>query len=401
MLEGLDKIDWSRLGHAYGSAEDVPDLLRQLASEDADERESAMYELHGNIWHQGTVYQATAAAVPFLIEVLAESDLADRPGILIFLSELANGGSYCDVHQHLTSFKAESETHEWKAQLAKELERVRQTHEAVKVGKELYLAFLTDGDDKEREAAGFLLATLEGPNPETAATLWNQYEREKTPHCRASLLLGLGRASLPEVKTRSLLLNAFVQTQPPSERLAAAVSLAQLFPDDSGEDILAQLLSALLDTEMLKEFDASPWALYGMDLTIEEILLRLKGKSLDYVVRELEISMSGAPDRRGMRSAGILIGMAFREPLRKETTLESLTDRQKRVIAEVARHKAKWVAVLASTRVEDPEKMLLTWLSPSNMVLRKLLDEARPATSQVPGQTGSFWSSLWRRSSRS
>src|SRR5215469_17989182 len=100
MLEGLDKINWSKLAHAYGTAEDVPVLLRQLASPDAEERESAIYDLHGNIWHQGTIYEATAAAVPFLIELLSVPNPADKHEILVYLSDLANGTSYCDVHQH-------------------------------------------------------------------------------------------------------------------------------------------------------------------------------------------------------------------------------------------------------------------------------------------------------------
>lgn len=70
MLEDLDGVDWASLEHAYGEAADVPDLLRALLSTDSEVREEAVYELFGNIWHQGTVYPASAAAVPFLYELL-------------------------------------------------------------------------------------------------------------------------------------------------------------------------------------------------------------------------------------------------------------------------------------------------------------------------------------------
>lgn len=30
MLEGIDSVPWGELEHAYGSAEDVPGLLRKL-----------------------------------------------------------------------------------------------------------------------------------------------------------------------------------------------------------------------------------------------------------------------------------------------------------------------------------------------------------------------------------
>lgn len=78
MLEGLDQINWGELGHAYGSAEDLPDLLRQLASPDEQSRNNALYQLYGTIWHQGTVYQATAYAVPFLLELLQADCSADK-----------------------------------------------------------------------------------------------------------------------------------------------------------------------------------------------------------------------------------------------------------------------------------------------------------------------------------
>ena len=56
MLDGLDLIDWASLQHAYDSAADVPDLLRDLASTNEEKRKNAIYKLFGNIWHQGTVY---------------------------------------------------------------------------------------------------------------------------------------------------------------------------------------------------------------------------------------------------------------------------------------------------------------------------------------------------------
>ena len=77
MLEGLDTIDWSSLTHAHGPAMDVPELLRSLLSEDADLWMQACAELHETIWHQGTVFPASAAAIPFLFELLTHPDVHD------------------------------------------------------------------------------------------------------------------------------------------------------------------------------------------------------------------------------------------------------------------------------------------------------------------------------------
>ncbi len=55
VLDGLTDIPWGDLSHAYGPAEDVPGLLRAIASGDAKAADDAVHELFGNIWHQGTV----------------------------------------------------------------------------------------------------------------------------------------------------------------------------------------------------------------------------------------------------------------------------------------------------------------------------------------------------------
>ncbi|MGW0122072.1 hypothetical protein [Streptomyces sp. NPDC003327] len=70
-LDGLDARPWASSSHAYGSAEDVPDLLRALTGTDADAASAALSELYGSVLHQGTVYPASVEAVPFLAGIAA------------------------------------------------------------------------------------------------------------------------------------------------------------------------------------------------------------------------------------------------------------------------------------------------------------------------------------------
>ncbi|MER5618550.1 hypothetical protein [Streptomyces sp. NPDC002215] len=62
--------DWPQLSHAYGSAEDIPALLARIASEPKP-------ELWNDLWsalcHQGSVYSASFAALPWLAD-MAESE---------------------------------------------------------------------------------------------------------------------------------------------------------------------------------------------------------------------------------------------------------------------------------------------------------------------------------------
>ncbi|MEU1147562.1 HEAT repeat domain-containing protein [Streptomyces sp. NPDC005863] len=70
-LHGLDAQPWHSHSHAYGSAEDVPQLLRALTGGDVDAAEEALSELYGSVLHQGTVYAASVATVPFLARIAA------------------------------------------------------------------------------------------------------------------------------------------------------------------------------------------------------------------------------------------------------------------------------------------------------------------------------------------
>jgi hypothetical protein len=89
LLDQLDEIPWQRLHHAYGTAEDVPELLRALAR--PDQQESALNELFHIIWHQGSVYEASSYAVPFLFELACEQSIARREDLLGLVGSLADG----------------------------------------------------------------------------------------------------------------------------------------------------------------------------------------------------------------------------------------------------------------------------------------------------------------------
>lgn len=66
----LDSSVWMELTHAYGSAEDVPALLKALEPQpDAHEVEAEPYQaLWSSLCHQGDAYYASYAASPHLLE---------------------------------------------------------------------------------------------------------------------------------------------------------------------------------------------------------------------------------------------------------------------------------------------------------------------------------------------
>ena len=166
MLDPLDSIDWSKINHCHGPATDLPATLRALASGDDKQREHALWELHGNIWHQGTVYEATAVAVPFLL-ALVTNDHPDRVEILSLLALIADGNSYAAVHGNILKL----DDQEYEAQLAREIQWVANAKKAVGAGWELFLELLAAEDKQVREMCIFLLGLTSTIRPEVASAV--------------------------------------------------------------------------------------------------------------------------------------------------------------------------------------------------------------------------------------
>jgi hypothetical protein len=167
MLEGLNSVDWGRQTHAYGEAADVPSLICALSSNDEEERREALGALFGNIWHQGTVYEATASAVPFLIELLANPSVGEKDGILHLLACIAEGSSYLDVlagpfDRMGMGPGSVQERADHEERLARELSWVRAAREAVEDGVRTYLDLLADDEPMVQTFAAHVLGRCRG-----------------------------------------------------------------------------------------------------------------------------------------------------------------------------------------------------------------------------------------------
>jgi HEAT repeat protein len=178
MLEGLDAVAWARLDHAYGPAADVPDLIRTLRSPDPKARDNARSQLYGNIFHQGSRYEASAYAVPFLLELLADPDTAERAEILYLLTSLAIGYDEAwlpdgfpveDTRQGAAGGEellrlARERGEEYVDSLdAEEQESMYvyielAAYDAVRAGVPLFRTLLGDEDERLRTAAAYALA---------------------------------------------------------------------------------------------------------------------------------------------------------------------------------------------------------------------------------------------------
>jgi len=249
MLEGLDRVDWSGLRHAYGAAEDVPALIRALISPSEDERRAAITELYGNLWHQGTIYEATSYAVPFLIELVGSDKTPARHEILSYLGTLADGTSFADVHKGSMRLSEE----ELSARLERELHWVEQTRRAVKSGEALYFATLRSREHLLCCAAAYVLSRF----PEEGNRYWTPLrERYEAAHDDALVRCGIAiltkEFSATGAADSPWLAAMFEQESLLSVRIPLAVSIAAS-DQEPGEDILRFLSANLLVENEFKQ----------------------------------------------------------------------------------------------------------------------------------------------------
>jgi hypothetical protein len=88
MLEGLDKIDWSKFRHASGVMDDVPMLIRALADATNDtQRNEAYVNLYDKVFPMAALLEVTPHIIPFLIELL-ENDPEFHGELLMMLMQM-------------------------------------------------------------------------------------------------------------------------------------------------------------------------------------------------------------------------------------------------------------------------------------------------------------------------
>lgn len=97
-LTELDKVDWPSLHHAYGQGRvgtelhgDVAGSLNLIA---LDIETALRVGLYSNTCHQGTVYESSAYALPFIAAVAAgDVPIATRQQLVALIADIAVGGS--------------------------------------------------------------------------------------------------------------------------------------------------------------------------------------------------------------------------------------------------------------------------------------------------------------------
>jgi hypothetical protein len=219
MLETLDQVDWSGLHHCYGSAADVPEMLRACLDPDPQVRFAARDGMHAALDHQGVQrFESTYRAVPFLIELLGNPDTPDRAQLARLLAELAVGDTCWFLHDgvhrerqtriddcaranHVATIRSRDFSTRAFPRLAHdELDLspgsgLLVIYDAVAAGLPVYLGALDGADDDLRAAIPFLCGFLTGDSEaaDSAGPLTALLD-DRVERVRASAALGLSHA---------------------------------------------------------------------------------------------------------------------------------------------------------------------------------------------------------------
>jgi hypothetical protein len=246
-LDGLDAIPWKRLRHAYGAAQDVPAMLGNVASADVSKRKEGWRGLQSALYHQGTRYSASAAAVPFLIALARRARTRERHRILAYLVDLAWGfpDEYlADPFEPLDWRKAPG--------------ALRKTHFAVRDGAPVYLALLDDDDADVRCAAAYAAPWFQATASEAAEALGRRLARERSSKVKLSLILGVGMAAGRARRAEDAgLLARFVAARDAAARAAAACGLGWIQQAAAPAPVLQALREAVTDAGLRRT--PLPW----------------------------------------------------------------------------------------------------------------------------------------------
>ncbi|WP_127500617.1 hypothetical protein [Actinoplanes solisilvae] len=215
MIEELDEVNWAALSHAYGSADDVPEMIRGLLG---DERDEALEALFSSIAHQGTRYSASAPAVPFLLTLAADPATPFPGEIVVLLQSLATGG----------------DNHDWRrfpidALRAAGPSSALSAYDAVAVGLPRLIPLLDDADAEIAVPVAQLLAAFPEHADLLVPALASVAASDDAPIAlTTTALLALSAVAPVGTSTVSELLGRRLSDEDESVRWAAAVAAVRL-----------------------------------------------------------------------------------------------------------------------------------------------------------------------------
>lgn len=292
VLNGLNEIDWVELRHARGSASDVPRHLNALTSAEPEVSSTAIGLLAAALVQNGDRYEASAAAVPFLITMITETRTPHRATIVTLLARLAIGSDRrwlpaglpiarqradladllaIDLDEELRRMTAHFADNELDlpAPLVSETSHVEdlnrrtrqqwamQTYDAVRSGVEVFTDLLTDADPAVRRASAYMLAWLPEDAERILPCLADLTARETEPATMATAVISIGllvgSGQLDPADRRRWLPDDLLMRPHSLVRTAGAIATARLEADGTDFAVVRALAAAVREQSVVPD----------------------------------------------------------------------------------------------------------------------------------------------------
>jgi len=332
LLQGLELIPWENLEHAYGSARDVPDLLRNLLNPDPEVRKKTIRTLYANVFHQGTRYPATPYVVPFLIKMCASPEIYKRGDLLEYWASLITG--YFSIQERPCWGDGQHIYFDDQVQACDAndpyIVALHQIYLESLKGHSLVCRLLaTDEDPDVRAQAASVLACLRTMAEISAPRLETQLQKEPSGQVRAAITFALGELNVPSPLWRILTEEAF-----PAARCMAACQLARIDPTEALFQPLLQFIC-----EPIKDYEQVPGAggrsTGDAAFSISRLPKEIACKAIPSILDRLDQARSFDT----MPLVMALLAIAF---TRREEPLTELTPLQKQVVTRMVRSDELW-----------------------------------------------------------
>lgn len=234
ILTGLDELPWSDMRHAYGPANEVPGILRNLIDPDYDTREHALDSMYGGVHHQGDVYDSTVASIPFLLRIAVTAGLPGRADVVELLGSI--GGAEEDYDGYDYGSAADGL-------------HFAEAHRLVAEAYATWVSLLSDVDPAVRAAAARVLPACRGEVSQSLDALIRAAVEETDSAARMAYIGVIGRLGRMGAAAAAGEYLSGVLTGDPvlAARLAALAEVTRLgepVPADQAVELLSRVYAS-------------------------------------------------------------------------------------------------------------------------------------------------------------
>ncbi len=344
MLDRLDDVAWGNLSHAYGAATDVPDMIVRITSDIPQVREKAIVEAYGNIFHQGTRYEATSHTVPFFLEMLEDDGFEEKAEIIYLLAHLVMGydeyylpGGFgeeiADCRAELAD-RDEVPEEDWVGWFVAITDEVRK-------GAELFNDLLAHDDENVRVATAFLMSWLPEEEELFVPHLWARAKADDEPTVRAASLIAIGLiASESRFDEYTCGMEERLRAPQAMERFGAAIALGTRRPDSS-TDAVVQILLEMLGCQEDDSTMSLPWYSGEHGAYATEVLRVACADSPGRVVRAVSEALPQMNTLEAANASSSVLYMLFDGPFKGDSA-DDLHELQREFLEVLSRTHTPW-----------------------------------------------------------